>query len=171
MAPDHLTAHSAWLDAGGNNKQSVATWIRGVRALLSWAELRGYIEFGPSRMWKLKQPKLPAQRGFTAVEVRQMVDLAARPPLNTSRDMAILLLLFDTGIRRSEVCHLRLVDVIDGEQMASSVTVHGKGDKYRRIEMHPQTRRALFEYPVNERPERVRSEAVFLTRGSQHRRG
>ncbi len=63
VAPEHLTDYSAWLQAGGNNKQSVATWIRGVRALLSWAELRGYIEFSPFRMWKLRQPRLPAQRG------------------------------------------------------------------------------------------------------------
>ena len=41
VSPDHLTAYAGWLQAGGNNKQSVATWLRGVRALLSWAELRG----------------------------------------------------------------------------------------------------------------------------------
>jgi hypothetical protein len=64
VSPDHLTEYSGWLQAGGNNRQSVATWLRGVRALLSWAELRGYIELSPFRMWKLKQPKLPAQRGF-----------------------------------------------------------------------------------------------------------
>jgi integrase len=87
------------------------------------------------------------------------------------RDTAILLLLFDTGVRCGEVCRLRLADVIDGDHLASSVTVHGKGDKYRRIEMHPQTQRAIFEYMVNERPQNVRCEAVFVARGSQHVRG
>lgn len=41
VEPDHLTDYAAWLRAGGNNKQSVAAWLRGVRALFSWAELRG----------------------------------------------------------------------------------------------------------------------------------
>jgi integrase/recombinase XerD len=171
VSPDHLTEYSGWLQAGGNNKQSVATWLRGVRALLSWAELRGYIELSPFRMWKLKQPKLPAQRGFGAAEVRRMVDLAGRQLANPLRDTAILLLLFDTGIRRSEVCRLGLADVIEGDHMASSVTVHGKGDKYRRIEIHPQTQRAIFEYLVNERPAKVRSEALFLGRGAHGQRG
>jgi hypothetical protein len=76
-SPDHLTAY-----AGGNNKQSVATWLRGVRALMSWADLRGYVELSPFRMWKLKQPKLPAQRGFGAGDVRRMVDLAGRQIAN-----------------------------------------------------------------------------------------
>jgi len=101
VSPDHLTAYSGWLQAGGNNKQSVATWLRGVRALMSWAELRGYVELSPFRMWKLKQPKLPAQRGFGATDVRRMVDLAGRQLANPLRDTAIILLLFDTGIRRT----------------------------------------------------------------------
>ncbi|HEY0582028.1 MAG TPA: hypothetical protein VGE94_07585, partial [Chloroflexota bacterium] len=40
---------------------------------------------------------------------------------------------------RSEVCRLRLADVIEGDHMASSVTVHGKGDKDRRIEIWPES--------------------------------
>ncbi len=171
VSPDHLTAYSGWLQAGGNNKQSVATWLRGVRALMSWAELRGYVELSPFRMWKLKQPKLPAQRGFSATDVRGMVDRAGGQLANPQRDTAIILLLFDTGIRRSEVCRLRLADVIEGDHMASSVNVRGKGDKYRRIEIHPQTQRAVFEYLVNERPQRVRSEALFLGRGAHGWRG
>jgi site-specific recombinase XerD len=95
VSPDHLTAYADWLRTSGNNKQSVATWLRGVRALMSWAELRGYIELSPFRLWKLKQPRLPAQRGFGAAEVRRMVDLAARQLANALRDTAILLLLFD----------------------------------------------------------------------------
>jgi integrase/recombinase XerD len=171
VSPDHLTEYAGWLQEGGNSKQSVATWLRGVRALLSWAELRGYIELSLFRMWKLKQPRLPAQRGFGAADVRRMVDFAGKQLANPLRDTAILLLLFDTGIRRSEACRLRMADVIDGDRMASSVTVRGKGDKYRRIEIHPQTQRAIFEYLVNERPPKVRSEALFLGRGAHGQRG
>jgi integrase len=97
-------------------------------------------------MWKLKQPKLAAQRGFGAADVRGMIDVVARQFTNPLRDTAIILLLFDTGIRRSEVCRLRLADVIEGDHMASSVTVHGKGDKDRRIEIWPES--AGFVHPA-----------------------
>ncbi|MBV9323487.1 MAG: tyrosine-type recombinase/integrase [Chloroflexi bacterium] len=171
VSPDHLTDYAGWLQAGHFNKQSVATWLRGVRALMSWAELRGYIELSPFRLWKLKQPKLPAQRGFSTGDVRRMVDVASAQAANALRDTAILLLMFDTGVRSSEVCRLRLANILDGDELATSVTVHGKGDKYRRIEMHPQTQRAIFEYLVNERPVEVRCEAVFVARGNLHSRG
>src|SRR5919202_4684353 len=154
-----LTAYAGWLQAGGNNKQSVASWLRGIRALMSRAELRGYLELSPFRA-------ASARATFDG-----MVALAGRQLANPLRDTAIILLLFDTGIRRSEVCRLRLADVIEGAHMANSVTVRGKGDKYRRIEIRPQTQRAVFEYLVNERPQRVRSEALFLGRGAHGWRG
>jgi site-specific recombinase XerD len=99
VSPDHLTDYASWLQARGNGKQSVATRLRGIRALLSWAELRGYIELSRFRMWKLKQPKLPAQRGFSGADVRRMIDIAGKQALNSLRDAAILLLLFDTAER------------------------------------------------------------------------
>ena len=49
-------------------------------------ELRGYIELSPFRMWKLKQPKLPAQRGFSAVDVRRMIDVAGRQLRDLGQD-------------------------------------------------------------------------------------
>jgi integrase len=66
---------------------------------------------------------------------------------------------------------LDLADVIEGDHLASSVTVRGKGDKDRRIEMHPQTQRAIFDYLTGARPEGVRSEALFLARGAPTARG
>lgn len=138
VAPDHPTAYAAWFQAGGNNKQSVATWLRGVRALMSWAELRGYIELSPFRLWKLKQqPKLPAQRGLRRKRGAAHGGPGRPPARQPAARHGDPLLLFDAGIRRSEVSRLRLADVIEGDHMASSVTVHGKGDKDRRMKDPP----------------------------------
>jgi len=51
----------------------------------------------------------------------------------TRRDRAILYLLIDTGVRRSECANLTLADVHDD----GSLTVHGKGDRKRRINATP----------------------------------
>src|SRR5919202_577045 len=115
-----LTAYAGWLQAGGNNKQSVASWLRGIRALMIRAELRGYLELSPFRA-------ASARATFDG-----MVALAGRQLANPLR---------------------------------------GRGDKCRRIEIHPQTQRAVFEYLVNERPQRVRSEALLLDRGAHGWRG
>ena len=97
-----------------------------------------------------------------------MVDVASTEPINALRDTAILLLTFDTGVRSSEVCRLRPGDVVDGEHLASSVTVHGKGDKYRRIEMHPQTKNRTRLPPAASTPQCGRDPRRPKSRSVEH---
>ena len=132
--------------------------LLGSRAL--WAKI-----FDVAAPDETRSPAAPVDAAWLADAI-----LAHDAHVRADRLVAILLLLFDTGVRCSEVCRLRLADVIDGDHLATSLTVHGKGDKYRRIEMHPQTQRAVFEYLVNERPQNVRSEAAFV-RAARNRGG
>ncbi len=59
------------------------------------------------------------------------------------RDQAIILVLFDTGIRASELCGLTLDDVSWTEQ---TMTVLGKGDRERVVSFGKATRQALALY-------------------------
>lgn len=166
IAPDHLAAYAAWLAGRGNNRISVATWLRIVRAMLNWARQRGYLDYSPFDDFRIRQPKLPTQPGFTAEEVRRMLDAALAQRLHPLRDAAILLLLWDCALRRIEITRLDLEDVIEGEHLAGAITVRGKGDRDRQVELHTQTQRALFDYLVLERPD-VSQPALFLARGSR----
>lgn len=58
------------------------------------------------------------------------------------RDRAILYLLIDTGVRRSELAEPNLDDVHDD----GSLTVHGKGDRKRRINVGTAAADALERY-------------------------
>lgn len=63
---------------------------------------------------------------------------------NGFRDLVIMSLLYDTGARIQELIDLKVKDIrIDAP---STVTLHGKGDKYRQVPIMNNTKNLLKEY-------------------------
>jgi len=82
------------------------------------------------------------------------------------RDYAVLLFLYNTGARADEVAHVQIDDLDLGSvssRHASSVLLHGKGDKPRRCPLWPKTVDEL--RPLIGR--RAASQRVFLNRRGQ----
>ncbi|MDE0623097.1 MAG: tyrosine-type recombinase/integrase [Bryobacterales bacterium] len=99
------------------------------------------------------------------LEKSEMDALLAAPPNNTlqgRRDRAVLLCLYNTGGRASEIAGLRIGDVqlAKNESEHSLVTLRGKRGKQRRCPLWPRTARALAELMTD----RAAEEAVFLSR-------
>ena len=68
-------------------------------------------------------------------------DISSR---NGFRDLVIMSLLYDTGARVQELIDLKVKDIrIDAP---STVTLHGKGDKYRQVPIMNNTKQLLKEY-------------------------
>lgn len=80
------------------------------------------------------------------------------------RDVAILLVLFDTGLRASELCDLCARDY---QQDNGRLHIrHGKGDKERYVYLGDNAQRALWRY-VLERPRLKPNDPLFATRTSR----
>lgn len=73
--------------------------------------------------------------------------LLEQPDITTSkgfRDLVIMSLLYDTGARIQELIDLRIKDLkIDA---TSTITLHGKGNKIRRVPIMSNTKKLLNEY-------------------------
>jgi site-specific recombinase XerD len=82
---------------------------------------------------------------LTAGEVGRLFDGA-----RSIKHLAVLHLLYDTGLRARELATLRVGD-FDGRQGVLTVR-HGKGDKARVVPYGQQTRETLNEYFRQERP-------------------
>ena len=68
-------------------------------------------------------------------------DISSR---NGFRDLVIMSLLYDTGARVQEIIDLKVKDIrIDAP---STVTLHGKGNKYRQVPIMNNTKQLLNEY-------------------------
>ncbi len=135
--------------------------IRAVRTLLFWAAAEDLIdEKVPQR---IKPPK--KEQKVLQILTDKQLDLLFRAATATAtplRDIAILDLLFDTGLRASELCGLRLSDVNFASDGAW-LLVHGKGRKQRPVALGKKTRLALSRYLHRERKE-TNDDHVFIGR-------
>lgn len=118
--------------------------FRAMRAFFSWVEDEFDEENLRSPMRKVSGPKVnrQAKEGVAVETIRAMI--AACDTELARRDKLILMMLFDTGVRASELLAL---DIQDVDQVLGSVDIrHGKGDKRRTVFIGRKTRRELRSY-------------------------
>lgn len=110
-----------------------------LRAFCNWLVAEGELTHNP--MQRVQPPiARPDQiQPFTPEETRAIVAAAARTH-NHHRDLAIVLILLDTGLRASELCNLNIASV---ELTARRAYVTGKGDKGRTVVFSTRTARAI----------------------------
>jgi len=97
----------------------------------------------------VKRPKVASQEGSTpAIGDDQARALLAAPngtTLKAFRDRAILAALLYHGLRRAELCALRLVDLQE-RRGVRHLRVLGKGSKVRYVPLHPAAADAIAAY-------------------------
>ncbi len=65
---------------------------------------------------------------------------------NNLRDIAIYEILYNTGVRVSELCNIELDDVEISERKGTLTIREGKGSKYREIPLNSTVRKAISNY-------------------------
>ena len=138
------------------SERTIQTYARSARAFFHWLVRRGTLEINPFDQVVFPKVGRPLIQTITTDEFEKLL-LACAPPNETSpfaeraavRNRAILWLLYDTGIRVSELIHLRLGDV---DRKKGVVTVLGKGSKERRIALGQNCLRNLSYYLDKHRP-------------------
>ena len=97
----------------------------------------------------VKRPKMNSQEGKTpAISDDQARALLGAPNAATvqgQRDRAILSTLLFHGLRRAELCALTVGDIQQRRGVAH-LRVHGKGDKWRYVPLHPGTAELIQSY-------------------------
>jgi site-specific recombinase XerC len=129
---------------------TAATRYRGPQQFFRWLEEEGEIEASP--LLGMRPPKVPDK----PVPVLGRDDLAALlhvcegTTFEQRRDLAILRVLIDTGLRLAEVTNLRLdlddPDRNDVDLDANTVTVVGKGSHIRVVRIGAKAVRAVDRY-------------------------
>ncbi|MBI1793445.1 MAG: tyrosine-type recombinase/integrase [Chloroflexi bacterium] len=80
---------------------------------------------------------------FSRDEIVALLNVDKRRPPVSTRNRAIILLLLDTGLRASELCSLKVMDI---NLAARKLRTKGKGGKERYIPFHASTREAIDMY-------------------------
>jgi integrase/recombinase XerD len=127
---DHLSIHT------------VHSYERTVNQFLRWARREGEI----TRDVKAQQPRLPRlERNVLQQADYEALLAEARP----DRDKLILEVLWNTGIRASELTGLRVDDLIEGGDRTYWLRVRGKGGDERQIQILPRLNRSLRKYATS----------------------
>jgi integrase/recombinase XerD len=103
--------------------------LQSVRGFFKWLTQENYLLYNPASEMQL--PKAPKRLPKTILSIEQARAIINQPDTTTPqgvRDRAILELLYSTGIRRKELCGLRLHDLnLD----RGTLLIFGKGSKER----------------------------------------
>jgi len=160
------SAINAWFahmrkSPGGHGKprseRTIQTYARSARAFFHWLVRRETIRGNPFDRVVFPKVGKPLIHTIDAEEFERLL-LACAPPNETGpfaeraavRNRAILWVLYDTGIRVSELCGLRLADF---DRKHGILTVTGKGSKERRIALGNNCLRNLLYYLDKRRPD------------------
>jgi site-specific recombinase XerD len=139
------------------SERTIQTYARSARAFFHWIIHREIIARNPFDRVVFPKVGKPLIQTIEAEEFERL--LLACTPTNESgpvaeraaaRNRAILWVFYDTGIRISELCGLRLMDF---DRKRSMLTVKGKGSKERRIALGQNCLRNLLYYVDKHRPD------------------
>ncbi len=154
---EDLTADDVllWVEdqqARGLAQKTIRTRLVSVKAFTKWLVEEEWLPKDPLRKVKLPRVDDVAKTTLDPAEVDNLLKAVDRSTVVGVRDFAMLLLLFSTGLRASELVNLQQHD-IDWEK--SLVLVRkGKGGKFRVLPMGPKVERALDKYLSHkERPD------------------
>jgi integrase/recombinase XerD len=139
------------------SERTIQTYARSARAFFHWLVRRETIERNPFDRVVFPKVGKPLIRTIEPEEFERLL-LACTPPGEmgpfadraAARNRAILWVLYDTGIRLSELCGLRLGDF---DRKHGIITVKGKGSKERRIALGNNCLRNLLYYVDRHRPD------------------
>ena len=136
-----------------------------IRTFLKDLRARRLIHFNPVDLLDAPRKDLVLPKTLSETEVFAMIDAVKGNDPRELRDRAILEVLYGCGLRVSELCELRMDDIIaEGELLR----VFGKGSKERVIPIGGAGGRALAAYFASARETFTRGDLsethIFLTR-------
>jgi integrase/recombinase XerD len=163
-SPDYLRAYLQSQTRSGKSTKTVARRYAALRVFLKFLVAEG-VESASAALQQIERPKpersLP--KILSRAQVNQLIAAPDRKSMLFARDVAILELLYASGLRASELCDLKLRDV---NLQVGAVRVLGKGMKERIVPVGRAAAEAMRRYLLECRPrlERCPSDLMFLSR-------
>jgi integrase/recombinase XerC len=170
---EHIRSWLANLQSTGLARSTLTRRIVSIRAFTNWAAANGWLTSDLGANLAIPKPHrvlpevLNVDEAATVIKSLE-VKVAEEPTALNYRDLAILEVLYGSGIRVSELCGLDLGDI---DNSRNTLNVIGKASKQRVVPLGIPAMTALSNYLKNGRGEFVNQlsqSAVFL--GSRGKR-
>ena len=141
------------------SKTTIDNVRRNLSSFFSWLEEENHILKNPVKRIKKIKIKTTVKETISDEKIELI-----RGACSNSRDLAIVDMLYSTGIRVAELVNLDISDINFHER---ECVVFGKGDKERKVYFDAKTKLSLMKY-LEERSDS--SNALFVTRNKPYKR-
>jgi site-specific recombinase XerD len=133
LTPGHYDDYMVYLKSKGLKASSVNTFIRPIKVFLNWLKTREHINRNPFKGLEYLSREQRIPFFITDGEASAMMNSC-----KNLQDKLIISFLLYEGLRREELCDLKISDLII-ESSEIHISVKGKGDKERQAPLlvHP----------------------------------
>ena len=133
-------------------KRTVKTYLTDMRTFFNWLLQENYIhpDNNPLKNFKMIKPEIKSILPINADEMRIIDDGYSQSTETGLRNLCIIHLFIDEGLRLNEVCKLKLSDV---NFVNNCIIINGKGNKQRIVPMARIVRKYLDRYINIYRPD------------------
>ena len=133
----------ASLHRQGYARRTIGRRLAAVKSLMKYALSQGVLTTNPASLVVAPKPEKRLPTVLSKEEAEQLIELPDLATPEGIRDAALLELLYGTGIRRSELCGLR---VRDFNRHEGTIRVIGKGSKERIVPVGEAACKAVVQY-------------------------
>lgn len=153
-----LKSYALMLRNSGLSSVTMQSYIRALRAFLTWCYNEEYLTVNLSEKFRLPKAQRKVIDILTDAEAQRLMASFNLRYLVQLRNYCICALMLDSGLRMNEVVTLELplLHLSDGYAI-----VNGKGNKQRVVPLGLHTRKALLRY-LNRRPACAQTDRLFL---------
>lgn len=137
----HVKGYIQYLTDKKLSEIYINTIVRTFRAYFRYAVEEHYILKNPIDKIKKQKEPIIIINSFTNEEVKRMIQYYRGSKFLDMRNQLIMIILFDTGIRCSELCGLKISDVRD-----TYINIMGKGKKIRHVPITAIINKYLVRY-------------------------
>lgn len=162
LTREHVETWLEDLRAAGKSGTTRANYYIPVRCWFAWLIEEGELTASPCA--RIKIPRLAEQRTpvLTDAQLTALLRTCAGKTFEDRRDHAIIRLLVDTGLRRTELGTIQYADV---DWQVDTITVLGKGGRHRTVHFGTKAGLALDRYRrARDRHPAAQSPALWLGR-------
>jgi tyrosine recombinase XerC len=127
----------------GEKKSTVGRKLAAIRSFFQFCVRRGWMEDNPAKVVSTPKQDKPVPSFLSEEEMEEFLDLPRTNKSLDLRDVAMLELLYATGIRVSELVGINLEDLKFAERL---VRIRGKGKKERLVPFGSKAEESLRVY-------------------------
>ncbi len=141
ITSQHIKMYISYLYKKDRKETYINSILKSFRAFFKYCFAEDYIKINPTEKVHWAKEKTTIINTFSNEEVKRMLEVYKWDNYLNARNKTIIAMLFDTGVRCSELCDILISDIRD-----NYISVRGKGKKERYVAITPILQKHLIKY-------------------------